>query len=552
MAAFSASGATGRSVVVDVQSPAKAELIADVGVLRADFGRDAFGWAEIDLPTGEYVVRLGEKLDAKGRIDMRPGGTIRAAEVKFKSGGAGFSRVPLVADARNTKGVNGKTHAIAIPAQYGVVMPFRYVEVLGAPASAGAANVRRQVLHWPIDMSASSFSCSDKRLEQVYEFCKYSIWATSFAGLYIDGDRERIPYEADAYINQLGHYAIDADFEMARRTFDFLMDHPTWPTEWAQHMVMMAWADWMYSGSTNLISRYYLRLKDEKLLLNLAREDGLLVSFPEQGVAQMADIVDWPVGERDGFVFKPVNAVVNAFHYRNLNEMRDIAETLGKKEDAAFFGERAKKVRESFGRVFFDAASGLYVDGEGARHSSLHANAAALAFGLVPEERRDAVADFLVSKGMACSVYFAQYLLEALFEAGRDEDAIRLMVSDGDRSWLGMMAQGSTIAMEAWSLKAKPNQDWNHAWGTAPLNIIARYVLGARPTKPGFADHVSKPMAGKLKVGGVVPTADNRWKQTGWGPPRNARFSGISAMSTTRMTSESGRKRARRLFPGGR
>jgi hypothetical protein len=86
------------------------------------------------------------------------------------------------------------------------------------------------------------------------------------------------------------------------------------------------------------------------------------------------------------------------------------------------------------------------------------------------------------------------------------------MVSDGDRSWLGMMAQGSTIAMEAWSLKAKPNQDWNHAWGTAPLNIIARYVLGARPTKPGFADHVSKPMAGNLKVGGVVPTADNRWK----------------------------------------
>ena len=82
MAAFSASGATGQSVVVDVQSPAKAELIADVGVLRADFGRDAFGWAEIDLPTGEYIVRLGEKLDAKGRIDMRPGGTIRAAEVK--------------------------------------------------------------------------------------------------------------------------------------------------------------------------------------------------------------------------------------------------------------------------------------------------------------------------------------------------------------------------------------------------------------------------------------------------------------------------------------
>ena len=509
-AALSAHGADGRSVVVDVQSPSKAELVAGGDVLHVDFGRDAFGWAEIDLPRGEYVVRLGEKLNRDGRIDMRPGGTIRAAEVKFRSGGSGFSRVPLVADKRNTKGVNGKTHAIAIPERYGVVMPFRYVEIFGVPASAGAANVRRHVLHWPVDMSASSFSCSDGRLERVYEFCKYSIWATSFAGVYVDGDRERIPYEADAYINQLGHYAIDADFEMARRTFDFLMDHPTWPTEWAQHMIMMAWADWMYSGSTNLISKYYRRLKDEKLLLDLAREDGLIVSFPKRGAAQMSDIVDWPVGERDGFVFKPVNAVVNAFHYRNLNEMRDIAEALGMADDAAFFGERARMVRESYDRAFFNAATGLYVDGEGARHSSLHANAAALAFGLVPEGRRDVVADFLVSKGMACSVYFAQYLLEALFEAGRGEDAIRLMVSDGDRSWLGMMAQGSTIAMEAWSLKAKPNQDWNHAWGTAPLNIIARYVLGARPTKPGFADHVSRPMAGKLKVGGVVPTAHSK------------------------------------------
>ena len=33
--------------------------------------------------------------------------------------------------------------------------------------------------------------------------------------------------------------------------------------------------------------------------------------------------------------------------------------------------------------------------------------------------------------------------------------------------------------------------------------------------------------------------------------PRNARFIGISAMSTTRMTSKSGRSTAKRLFPGG-
>ena len=107
---------------------------------------------------------------------------------------------------------------------------------------------------------------------------------------------------------------------------------------------------------------------------------------------------------------------------------------------------------------------------------------------------------------MACSVYFAQYLLEALFKAGRGDAAIALMTADGDRSWLGMMAQGSTVAMEAWSLGAKPNQDWNHAWGTAPLNVISRYVLGVTPTSPGFKTYEVRPASVSVKASGIVPT----------------------------------------------
>ena len=494
---------SGRRVVADVQRPASASSLPGGGVL-IDFGRDAFGWAEVAAPAGDYVVRLGEKLGADGRIDLDPGGTIRAAEAAFRSRGTGFGRVPLAPDPRNTAGVNRQSRAVTVPKRFGVVLPFRYAEIVGP--SAARAKVRRRVLHWPIDMGASSFECSDGRLKQVYDFCKYSIWATSFAGVYVDGDRERIPYEADAYLNQLGHYAIDADFEMGRRTFDLLMKHPTWPTEWAQHMVMMAWADWMNSGSTELVARHYARLKEDKLLLRLARRDGLLVSFPDHSRDDQGDIVDWPPGERDGFAFTPVNAVVNAFHYRNLREMRDLAAALGQAEDAAFFAARAERVRRSYRRAFFRSSTGLYADGEGTDHASLHTNAAALAFGLVPKAGRRRVADFLVAKGMACSVYFAQYLLEALFEAGRDEDAIRLMTSETDRSWLGMMAQGATITTEAWSLAAKPNQDWNHAWGTAPLNVIARHVLGVRPTSPGFRTYIVEPHCGSLEVAGVVPT----------------------------------------------
>jgi hypothetical protein len=32
--------------------------------------------------------------------------------------------------------------------------------------------------------------------------------------IYVDGDRERIPYEADAYINMLSHYAVDSEYSI--------------------------------------------------------------------------------------------------------------------------------------------------------------------------------------------------------------------------------------------------------------------------------------------------------------------------------------------------
>jgi hypothetical protein len=164
-------------------------------------------------------------------------------------------------------------------------------------------------------------------------------------------------------------------------------------------------------------------------------------------------------------------------------------------------------VRLAFNAKLFDPKTGLYVDGEGATHSALHANVFPLAFGLVPAERKAAVLTFIKSRGMACSPYAAQYLLEALFENGEAEYAISLMTSDDIRSWRNMMKVGATITMEAWDTKFKPNLDWNHAWGAAPANISSRYVLGVRPIAPEFGKVLVQPNPGRLKhVEGIVPT----------------------------------------------
>ena len=157
------------------------------------------------------------------------------------------------------------------------------------------------------------------------------------------------------------------------------------------------------------------------------------------------------------------------------------------------------RATKAFHALFYNAERGCYVDGEGAAHASLHANMLPLAFGLVPETERARVAAFVTSRGMACSVYGAQFLLEVCFEHGLAEHAVALMTSDSPRSWVNMMRRGATITMEAWDDGFKPNQDWNHAWGAAPANIVARGLLGIRPTVPGFAAYEVKP-----RLGGVA------------------------------------------------
>ena len=63
------------------------------------------------------------------------------------------------------------------------------------------------------------------------------------------------------------------------------------------------------------------------------------------------------------------------------------------------------------------------------------------------------------------------------------------------------------MTLEAWDMKYKPNLDWNHAWGSAPANIITRYMWGIRPVNPGFGKVEIKPQMGRLKYSQIkAPT----------------------------------------------
>ncbi len=483
-----------------------------------DFGKAAFGRIRLTLlgETGldTVTVHLGEA-QKEDRINRTPGGTIRYSAYKLTLlRGWNTYVITISPDKRNTG-----PQAILMPEYIGEVTPFRYCEIEGYDELLSKNQIIQESVFYPFDEDDSWFTSSDTVLNQVWELCKYSIKATSFTGVYIDGDRERIPYEADAYINQLGHYSVAREYSMARFSHEYLIHHPNWPTEWILQSVLMAWNDYLYTGNKESLTCFYNDLK-AKTLLPLSDKEGfistktgkvtpeVLESIHFKGT--LKDIVDWPQtgilglgknepGETDGFVFQEVNTVVNAYHYKALVLLGEMAKLLGERTDEKTFTIQAQKLKKAFNEKLLNIKKGVYTDGIGTDHVSLHANMFPLTFGLAPEKYIEKISNFIQSRGMACSVYGSQFLMDAIYDSHNPAYGLELLTSTGERSWYNMIRAGSTISMEAWDNKYKPNQDWNHAWGAVPANIIPRKLIGIEPLEPGFRKIRIKPQPASLE-----------------------------------------------------
>jgi len=187
--------------------------------------------------------------------------------------------------------------------------------------------------------------------------------------------------------------------------------------------------------------------------------------------------------------------------------MSGIAGALNMKDDASFYGNEAKSFLVRYNKMFFNNKRGYYVDGDTTDHASLHSNMFPVAFGMAPQREMNRVLDFIRSRKMACSVYGSQFLMDAIYEANDADYALEMMTKTDDRSWYNMIRVGSTISLEAWDNKYKPNQDWNHAWGAAPANVIPRKLMGVEPMEPGFDKVRIKPQVASLEnAKAVIPT----------------------------------------------
>lgn len=456
------------------------------------------------------TIRIGEK-SVGDSIDSKPGGGViyREYALAIKVGRHTYQLDIPRFEARYP-------HSQTMPEHMMEVIPFRFLALVSGDLDLSVVSAEQLSLHVPFDEHASYFVSSDTLLNQVYDLCRYSVIANTFNGDYAASQRERMMYEADAYIHQLGHYAVDREFATARYSLENMIYHATWPTEWISHSIMMVWMDYLHTGDSSVILKNYEVIRP-KLMTALTTPNGLISTttglvtdeFKESiffNGKTLMDIVDWPQrsvaipdgGETDGYVYTDYNTVVNAFHYHTLRLMEHMARIAGKQRDADAYRKRHSRLFKIFQHHFFDPERGIYTDGVGTGHASLHANLYPLVFGLVPDHEKQRVLDYIKTKGMACSVYSANYLLEGLFDAGEGAYAMSLLTAKSDRSWYNMLRVGATMTTEAWDNNYKDNNGWSHAWSASPAHILPRKVVGITPAEPGFRRVSIKPQPSGL------------------------------------------------------
>jgi alpha-L-rhamnosidase len=202
---------------------------------------------------------------------------------------------------------------------------------------------------------------------------------------------------------------------------------------------------------------------------------------------------------------------LNALAVDDFRRVAAMARALGKPAtESARETTRAEAVTAAM-RKRLERPDGVFVDGlrsDGTRsaHASQQANAYALAFGVAPTAREEAVADTLVALKNAMGVVNFRVLLDALHAAGRDDALVAALTDPNRPGYARILAEGATFTWESWDARQTGDSE-SHGWGSTVLAVLQDDVLGARITAPGAAHiEVAVPKTTLTEATGVVTT----------------------------------------------
>jgi alpha-L-rhamnosidase len=327
---------------------------------------------------------------------------------------------------------------------------------------------------------------------------------------------EQLQYIGDTRIQALVSYYNSGDDRLARNALDQFdrsriaegITLSRWPSYTHQQIptfslwyIGMLYDYWWYRPDTHFVKE---KLTGTRQILSwfsrYQGKDGSLKDVPYWNFTDWRMDSGWvkgmaPVGR------KGASAVLDLQLLWSYQLAARMEAHMGLQELAAEYNVRAQQLTATIHRKYWDAARVLYADTEERDKFSQHANTLALLTGVVPKDKRAALARKLLSDTALtqASIYFKYYLHQALIKAGLGNQYVQ---------WLGTWRENLSLGLTTWAEMSDVNRSRSdcHAWGASPNIELFRTISGIDSDAPGFNKVLIKPHLGNMKsISGQVP-----------------------------------------------
>ncbi len=266
--------------------------------------------------------------------------------------------------------------------------------------------------------------------------------------------------------------------------------------------------------------RYYLATGDKDTAVALypttARIAGYLWGTQQPGTGLLYGLADVPEGDPTygydlGVAADTASNVLAVNAFTRIAQLADLA---GDAAGAATQRGRASQLAAAINRLLV-RPDGVYLDGVDANgapsaHASQEANALALAYGLVPPARVDAVGSYVASLRIDVGPNHGLELLRALATSGRAADMVRILTDPSVPGWAQILARGGTFTWETWTPSDLIGDSMSHGWGSSALVAMQETLLGLSLMEPNpdgtVRVVVAPPSAGLARAKGSMPT----------------------------------------------
>ena len=471
------------------------------GVYVVNMGQLFSGWTRlrVQAPSGTRItLQHGEVLN--------PDGTVYVDNLRAGHFGKGDRQI----DRYFCK---GKGEEVFEP--HFTYHGYQFVEIHGLSRKPTPEEVTGMVFHSDFGKK-SEFSCSNPLLSRFIRNIQWSMRA-NMLGIPTDCNQrdERCGYTGDMnFFMPAAVYNFDlsaffnkwlADVKDSQKPGGWFPDHapyygpgPGPNVGWSDAGVLCVYRMFREYGDTGIIESHYDSMtKAMDHLIRTVNQDGTRGGKNERANQE------WRIGLTDHAKAPGGNKVSiittgTAYLAHNADVMAQMAEAIGKREDAAKYRALYERTRKAFAEKLIDQDGRVHSD-------SQTGYALAFTMGLVPENKKELVARRFAERieevgHIATGFMGCPRVLQGLSLAGLDREAYKLLLNEGFPSWLYMAKHGNTI-WEHFSSRLpdgsytdpRMNSFTHYAHGAAGAFVFS-HVGGIRPETPGYKRITIKPV----------------------------------------------------------